>query len=29
MLADELELNFEPETGLTVLSGIEITKINE
>jgi len=29
MLADELELNFESETGLTVLSGIEITKINE
>ncbi len=29
MLADVLELNFKPETGLPILSGIEITKIHE
>lgn len=29
MLADELELNFVPETGMPILSGVEITKIQE
>ena len=29
MLADVLELNFKPQSGLPILSGVEITKINE